>query len=264
LWAVDGWQQGAEVGGGPFAFSPDSKLLAVETGSGVVRLVDSDSGREYASLEDPNQDRVYQGMSFTSDGTRLVTTNTDSNSIHVWDLRAIRQELAKLGLDWDLLPYPPADPRADQKPLQVQVDLGDAEKQRQALANNTEAWRLATHPEAKSRNPGRAVELAPREGLYWNTLGVAHYRAGNYHESIAALEKSRQLQAGELDAHNYFFLAMAHWRLGHRDEAQMCRTKAAEWVRTNQEALKKIPMYDDELRRFQAEAEELLGEKKDK
>ena len=51
-------------------------------------------------------------------------------------------------------------PRADQKPLQVHADLGDTEKQRQALANNTEAWRLATDPAAKSRDPHRALELA--------------------------------------------------------------------------------------------------------
>jgi serine/threonine protein kinase/WD40 repeat protein len=53
LWAVDGWQPGPEIGGSHFAFSPDNKLLAVETGSGAVRLVHPDSGREYARLEDP-------------------------------------------------------------------------------------------------------------------------------------------------------------------------------------------------------------------
>src|SRR5262249_48237601 len=168
-------------------------------------------------------------------------------------------------------PSPPADARADLKPLQVQVDLGDAEKQRQALADNNKAWRLATHPGAKSRDPRRAVdlaqravELAPKQGLYWNTLGVAHYRAGNYQESIAALEQSRQLQAGELAAFDSFFLAMAHWQHGHKDEAQNWRAKAVEWVQKNQEALKKNPEHDDELRRFRAEAEELLGAKEDK
>jgi len=33
-----------------------------------------------------------------------VATNDDSQSIHVWDLRGIREQLAKMGLDWDLLP----------------------------------------------------------------------------------------------------------------------------------------------------------------
>jgi DNA-directed RNA polymerase specialized sigma24 family protein len=39
-------------------------------------------------------------------GERLAT-NTDSGSIHVWNLRAIRAQLAELQLDWDLPAYPP-------------------------------------------------------------------------------------------------------------------------------------------------------------
>jgi WD40 repeat protein len=269
LWAVADWRQGPKIGGGDFAFSPDGKVLAVETKYGSVRLVDPSSGREYARLEDPNQARAVPR--FSLDGSRLIVTGIDGFAVSVWDLRALREELARIDLDWDMLAYPPADPRADQKPLQVQVDLGDTEKQRQALADNNEAWGLAAHPEAKSHNPRRAVELAqqavelaPKEGFYWNTLGVAHYRAGNYQDSIAALEKSRQLNAGQLAALDYLLLAMAHWKLGHKDEALAWRAKAVEWVQKNRNALKKDPSYDDELRRFRAEAEELLEEKKDK
>jgi serine/threonine protein kinase/WD40 repeat protein len=109
LWAVDGWRPGPEIGGYHFAFSPVGSLLAVETGNGTVRLVDPNSGREYASFEDPNQD--VSEVSFTPDGSRLVTTNRHgTNSVHVWDLRAIRAELAKLDLDWDLPAYDPLPP----------------------------------------------------------------------------------------------------------------------------------------------------------
>jgi WD40 repeat protein len=107
LWAVDTWQAGPFIGDGGVnsghAFSTDSNLLAVETGNGVIRLVDPDTGREYARLEDPNQDRA-SFMCFSPDGSQLVTTNHDSQSIHVWDLSVIRAELAKMGLDWDLPP----------------------------------------------------------------------------------------------------------------------------------------------------------------
>ena len=44
-------------------------------------------------------------MRFTPAGTELVIYNNDSHSIHVWDLRKIRKELSKMGLDWDLPPY---------------------------------------------------------------------------------------------------------------------------------------------------------------
>lgn len=133
LWAVDSWEPGPHIGGGtpftPIAFSPDGKLLAVETGYGSVRLVDPDTGREYARLEDPNQDRAG-AMSFTPDGTQLVTTNNDSHSVHVWDLRAIREQLAKMGLDWDQPLYPRVRAARVVSPLQVVVDTEELQEKK--------------------------------------------------------------------------------------------------------------------------------------
>jgi serine/threonine protein kinase/WD40 repeat protein len=131
LWAVDSWEEGPSLGEatGGFAFSSDGRLLALETGQGVVRLVAPDSGREYARLEEPNQDRVGC-IAFSPDGTQLVVAG-ETESLHVWDLRAIRDELAERGLDWDLPPYPPAGlalagPVApDAPPLRVTLDLGE-------------------------------------------------------------------------------------------------------------------------------------------
>jgi WD40 repeat protein len=128
LWKVGSWQAGPQIGGGDFrafAFSPDSRLLAVETGAGVVQLVAPDTGREYARLEDPNQARA-DFLSFSPDGTQLVaTSNASPAAIHVWHLRAIRHQLAAIGLDWDLPPYQrPGDAKNDALPLQITVDLG--------------------------------------------------------------------------------------------------------------------------------------------
>ena len=88
-------------------FSPDGNALAVEAGSGTVLLLDPDTGREYARLEDPNQDRASY-LTFSQDGSQLLASAQDSTALHAWDLRAIRAELAKRDLDWDLPPYPPA------------------------------------------------------------------------------------------------------------------------------------------------------------
>ena len=44
---------------------------------------------------------------------------------------------------------------------------------------------------------------------------------------------------------------MAHWQLGHKDEARQWYDKAVEWMKNNPA--------DDELTRFRAEADELLG-----
>jgi WD40 repeat protein len=123
LWSTKSWKLERRIGGRCFAFSPDGKVLAVETGYGVVRLVDPETGREYARLEDPSQDRAHY-IRFSADGTQLVTTNNDGHSIHVWDLRKIRRQLAQRGVDWDAPAYAPADDKKA-KAIRVRVDLGN-------------------------------------------------------------------------------------------------------------------------------------------
>lgn len=455
LWAVPSWREGPHIADkGVLAFSPDGKLLAVETGDAVVRLLNPDTGREYGRLEDPNHDRA-SGLAFSPDGSQLVATNNDHNSIHVWDLRKIRARLARLDLDWELPPYPPAEAKTDPARLQVTVDLGalapetpdqavlkyslaaafmplnpeaylrrgraysQLKQWRQAaddlglalalnpgindtnvwfelgyacsaagrskpaiaaysrslelnpqesaawnnrgllheqlgelgkavadfskaielnakydiawnnrarvhaqlarwakvvedcsrflelvpgprqanayyrragayaqltryreavadyqkalelvpassLLNNDLAWLLANCPDAKLRDPARATQLAQQAiglaeqvGNVWNTLGVAHYRAGNWKAAVETLDRSMTFRKGG-DAFDFFFLAMAHWQLGDKDKAQKWHEKAVQWMQKNEEALKKDPMHDEELRRFRAEADELL------
>jgi WD40 repeat protein len=127
LWEVGVWDERVPIGGACFAFSPDSKVLAVETNKGVIRLVDPETTREYARLEDPHQDRAFC-LGFSPDGTQLVTTNRESQSIHVWDLRAMRRQLAEIDLDWEQLPYPPPTGSTPAIPLKVIVDLGELAK----------------------------------------------------------------------------------------------------------------------------------------
>jgi hypothetical protein len=51
---------------------------------------------------------------------------------------------------------------------------------------------------------------------------------------------------------DFFFLAMAHWQLGEKDEARKYYDKAVAWMDKNKPD-------DEELRRFRAEAAALLG-----
>src|SRR5262249_35760077 len=121
------------------------------------------------------------------------------------------------------------------------------------------AWMLATCPQVKFRDPGRAVALARKaveieseHGGFWNTLGVASYRAGDLKAAIEALDKAEKLAPGKFLAWNAFFLTMAHWQLGEKEQARKEYEQAVQWME------KKHPK-DEELRRFRAEAEELLG-----
>jgi hypothetical protein len=96
------------------------------------------------------------------------------------------------------------------------------------------------------------VDLCPKNGSYWNTLGVAQYRTGNWSASIGAIEKSMELRGGGGDSFGWFFLAMAHWQQGNRDEARAWLTKATAWMDQNKP-------YDGELCRFRTEAQQLIG-----
>jgi serine/threonine protein kinase/tetratricopeptide (TPR) repeat protein len=132
------------------------------------------------------------------------------------------------------------------------------------LVHNDLAWLLATGSDAKLRDPGRAValaqkavELAPNAPEFPSTLGVAHYRAAGWKAAIVALETSMAMRKGG-DSNEWFFLAMAHWRLGEKDKARAWYDQAVQWMDKNQPT-------NEELRCFRAEAAELLGvnDKKD-
>jgi Flp pilus assembly protein TadD len=90
---------------------------------------------------------------------------------------------------------------------------------------------------------------------------VAHYRAGDWKAAVAALDKSVELHHGG-DAVDRLFLAMAHHKQGNPDEARAAYEQALQWLGKNQEALGKNQGRADELRRFRAEAEEVLELKK--
>ena len=143
----------------------------------------------------------------------------------------------------------------------------DCENARNALAwlLNNQAWTLATHPEPKNRDADRAVKLAreavelvPKHAYYWNTLGVAHYRAGNWKEAIVALDTSLGFFAGELESFNTFFLAMSHCQLEHQDEARTWYDRGVTWIEKNRTILDKDKHHDEELRRFRLKRKSCL------
>jgi serine/threonine protein kinase/uncharacterized protein HemY len=125
-------------------------------------------------------------------------------------------------------------------------------------STNALAWILATCPDTTLRDPAKALELAkqavnlaPEQGGYWNTLGAAQYRTGDWKGAVDALTRSMKLRKGG-DAADWFFLAMAHERLGDKEQARKWYDQAVRWTEKNKPK-------DEELGCFRAEAAELLG-----
>ena len=108
---------------GPVVFAPDGVLVAATFLTNVIFLANIHTGKIVAQLECPEIINIAQ-LAFTPDGTRIVFRDDAAHILHVWDLRALRTELATMGLDWDLPRYPPALPQSGD-PITVEVDLGD-------------------------------------------------------------------------------------------------------------------------------------------
>jgi WD40 repeat protein/Flp pilus assembly protein TadD len=127
------------------------------------------------------------------------------------------------------------------------------------LAQNDLAWYLATSPDPKLRDPAQAVEVARKavekkqhSDVIWNTLGVALYRTSDWKGAIEALEKAEALAPDKSLAYNGFFLAMARWQLGDKQQARTWYEQAVQWM-------DKTQPQNAELHRFRAEAAELLS-----
>jgi tetratricopeptide (TPR) repeat protein len=135
-------------------------------------------------------------------------------------------------------------------------------KAEEADACNTLAWIYVAGP-AAFRAPDKALPLAQRAGelapdswAFCHTLGVAHYRLGQYKEAAEALERGVKNNKGQATAFDLYFLAMCHHHLGDAAKAKDCYDRGIAW----QKQAKLTPQQADELNAFRAEVETLLKE----
>jgi serine/threonine protein kinase/WD40 repeat protein len=299
---------------GSAAFSPDSKILAIAFSGSVVRLIDVATNRPLARLQPPDADTIAW-LAFSPDGSQLaVATGADVIRLwDLRSIRERLKEIG-LDWDLPPYPPSPSPGVVQPMRVEVELGeflhFTQAEKHfasahKYSLANqwrdaiaeysqglelqpdhpptlNNLAWCLVNCPDPQFRDVARAIPLAqkaveqsPETAVYWNTLGVAQYCAGEWTTAIAALEKSEQLEPGRHFSFNAFFLAMAHWQLGndrgdqlteieeqarvvkqhyHQERARKWFDQAVEWMEKNEPN-------DAELRQFRAQAEELMHKK---
>src|SRR5262249_6170045 len=106
-------------------------------------------------------------------------------------------------------------------------------------------------------DPERAIALAKqtlqqslKDSASWTTLGTALYRAGTGKAALTSLEKAVDLRSSG-EALDWFFLAMAHGRLGDKDKATQYYERAIHWMEEH-------PADSKDLRRIRVEAVTLL------
>jgi serine/threonine protein kinase/WD40 repeat protein len=130
LWEVGTWQpKSPSKPGGPgdqldmTAFSPNGRVMA-RTDGHKIQLLETSTEKTLAILDAPGTLDMTK-CQFSPDGSQLAAVQSDQQ-LQLWDLRLIRQELAQMHLDWDLPPYPPANPTASAGPVTLEVEPDDA------------------------------------------------------------------------------------------------------------------------------------------
>jgi eukaryotic-like serine/threonine-protein kinase len=183
LWEVGTWREAQRFDPAQFAFSPDSRLLALNDVGGVIRLVTTDGGREVARLTG-SEPGGYSPACFSPDGTRLVATVLGGKALYVWDLRLIRQQLKAMDLDWDWPDFPPAP--AEEKPVtSVTVDLGELGNPREDVALYSLA--LALQP--------MNLDAYLQRGRAWGRLKQAQEAIADYSAFLALAAPDHQSRA---------------------------------------------------------------------
>ena len=120
----------------------------------------------------------------------------------------------------------------------------------------------------------KAVAGNPKDYRALHQHGAVLYRAGQYQEALKRLTEAQAAfqpadEKRSAIAYNWLFLAMAHQRLGHVEEAKKWHDKAAQWIDREMQKKPEDPAAANPLswnRRLtlqllRREAEELLGKK---
>jgi serine/threonine protein kinase/WD40 repeat protein/tetratricopeptide (TPR) repeat protein len=202
----EGWRsERARVGG---VFAPNGDLAAFGSDQGHVTLVRVESDDEIAQLPSPEGGRL-KPTTFSPDGALLLATGEETGALYVYDLRRLRTGLADLGLDWNLLPYPPAKPEEANPALapRLHVEIVDAD-----WATSREKMSEYSRRDAVAR-----LFFNPLDADIHYRLGTLLLEAGRIQDAHAHLTAALALQPGMDTA--YRLRGETAVRLGRWDDA---------------------------------------------
>jgi serine/threonine protein kinase/WD40 repeat protein len=126
VWETNSWTPGVRVprsDAAVVAISHRSGLMATRDRQTSIQLRDLATGEVLATLKSPLRNLVAE-LAFSPDDTQLAVAHWGTRELLVWDLRLLRQQLAKMGLDWNRPPYPPEAGKTEFKPTRI-ILLGE-------------------------------------------------------------------------------------------------------------------------------------------
>lgn len=253
LVVLDGHKKGVKEA----VFSPDGKKVATASEDNTVRIWEALTGGIIASLE--GHKAPINSVAFSPCGRNVVTAS-DDRTARIWNFDT-KEEILVLRHDSPVRcavfsadskrvvtltkkggvrtwPTDPLNTALEKKPREFTFDEkiaygisgAGARRGENASELNDESWRAVRVPFSDPESYAKAREIAreahrldPANFTFLKTLGVAHYRVGEYENALEALvlanEKKVPDSEGGYIAH-FAFLAMAHHELGHERRAK--------------------------------------------
>ncbi len=263
------------------AFNRDGTRLASGSWDNTIRIWDVETGKELIALRGHAGD--VRSLAFSPDGARLVSGGS-GGVVKVWDARPLTEDLRTERQAIGLLQFLFGKPLLKEEVIAAvrrSQTISESVRQKALVLVernwdephrlNRASWEIVRVPGAtpeKYREALRWAEVACRlakemetdYGLMLNTLGVAHYRLGQFPAALETLTKSEKLNATPAGSHpgDLAFLAMTQHQLGQKGQARTTLARLREimagprWVVTSEEA-----------KAFLREAAELIEGKKD-
>lgn len=178
LWEVGSWQCVHHVPRdraslpGRMVFSPDGVLLAITSSNHRVKLLDPVTAEEVATLSSPDP-LLISWLCFSRDGSQLAIA-AENQVLQVWDVRRLREELAKMGLDWRQAAYPPRQTSGDLLPIRLKTQHAE---QYRFEAEDLPILKSANCPAGAGRQP--MARYGPKRWSNEHQLFVAAMKGGH-------------------------------------------------------------------------------------
>ncbi len=238
------------------AFAPDGQTLAAGSTS---RHAGSEVSLWRTAVPD-GQQFVGTGAGEAAKARGALPPTSEASALRVAG-RRVRSLFEKLLLREDVLERLHNDDALSAPVRNKALILAERYPQDPNHLNNA-SWEVVRRPDSGTEDYRRALRYAeaacrlmPREPTFINTLGVARYRAGQYREALADLDRSLQINAprfgGPIPA-DLAYIAMAQHRLGQTTEARTTLKRLREAMKAQRWSA------DEESKAFLTEAMALI------